>query len=139
MNVLDMKKQCLWCGRFYKETSRPLWAFDGDLILQGTLHSSHADLWRKAIGLPDIHSCIDVSVSPEYARRVVWARGSTWTLYEKVLFYDPDRRNEHLEWWTTHNPGKWKEADVEGLLDRVRGMESQYLAQFPEPLEDNQR
>ena len=132
MEVSHLLRRCLWCGRPYKRPSRPVWAFDKELNLAGTVHTSHAAAWRQGTEVSYWNAAFDGD--PEFARRRAWvdARHSDLPLGPLVLFVDPGDRERHLAFW--RSTGHVTEAQAGPLLEEVDALDAEYAARFPELL-----
>ena len=135
MDVSDLLRHCLWCGEAYLRTvSKPVWCFDEELKLAGSVHTSHAAAWRKHMTFPNWLACF--GGDPEVARRYTWAKQEVepQEYYFGLVshFAEPAERERHISYWLSS--GYLDENAAEALAERSRQLEFRYLEKFPEPL-----
>ena len=136
MDVSHLLEQCLWCRKAYlPNISTPLWCFDQELTLHGSVHSSHSAAWHREMGLPHWFSAF--GGDPETARRYIWVKEVVEPQEHYfglvTLFAEPAERERHLTYWAS--TGYLDQDAAQGLMERVQQLEARYLERFPDPLE----
>src|SRR3990170_3931949 len=97
---------CIECGRKFISASRPQWAFDADLRLEGKVHATCATRWRvtRRLGREYVQS----RSHPEMARRNAWlelAPKKTAARTDIWFCSTARERERHLAWWkSSQNP-----------------------------------
>ena len=102
MELDEIQKSCIQCGRDYVSVSKPRWVFNDRLQPVATVHTKCTVPYRKAHGLKWPTAYFNV-VSPLLeSQRYAWLWGEEPTADTHVRMYfaaDEKRRAEHRDWW----------------------------------------
>lgn len=131
----ELRRQCLWCGKGYRNKSHIHWAIGQSLHIVGTVHAAHAVLWRRQLRLPSYHT-FSPMLSPHEAHRTAWWRqraarlGISANLFVTTLFRLPDQRQRLIaEWGQKHRAAPTEQRRQ--ILAEAEKADAEYQRQYP--------